>query len=91
MKNQRIQQNGNLILPFCNHKKSASSEEETLNCSSLQTGSSLIPLLLLFKSKRLFRFEDALVQRGQQALVESGDELRMAAGFNHRLVLSTFL
>ena len=34
---------------------------------------------------------DALVQRGQQALVESGDELRMAAGFNHRLVLSAFL
>ncbi len=38
--------------------------------------SSLIPLLLLFKSKRLFRFEDALDQRGPQAGVELGDELR---------------
>ena len=30
-------------------------------------------------------------QRGPQALIESGDALRMAAGFNHRLVLSAFL
>ena len=49
-----------------------SSSQAPYHSLRLRLQSSLIPLLLLFKSKRLFRFEDALVQRGPQALVELG-------------------